>query len=99
MFANTVSGWQFIASSLEEKDAIETIRNICTFHGLRGDGKLDDGLWILTDEKSIMLKNVVSSPYALNEAISSGKTLDSTSDPFAIPVLVDEHLCIQYYNN
>ena len=65
MFANTVTGLPFIASSMEENEAIDTIRNISTFHGLSCDRKLNDGFLILTDEKSVMLKNVMSSQEAL----------------------------------
>ena len=56
MFANTVSGMSFIPSSIEQGEAIETIQNICAFHGLRGDCDRDDGLFILTDENFSMLK-------------------------------------------
>ena len=41
----------------------------------------------------------MSCPESRNNAISAGNIMENLSDQFAIPILVDEHLCVQYYNN
>ena len=99
MFGNTVIGLPYMAASMSKDDAIKTIRNICLFHDLHAEDKELNGMLFLTDEKSSMLKNLVSSPDALNDAIMAAQVMDKIRDELSIPIVVDEHICNMYYKN
>ena len=99
MFSNTIEGAPFIAHSIDKNEAIEIIQRITAFHGLHAEGNLTDGLIVLTDEKSVMFKNIIASRDGLNDAILAAEVINNIKNSFSIPVLIDTHLCSRYFSN
>ena len=99
MFCNTIQDAKFVGSLMIKDKAIEIIQDIANFHGLTAEGKVKDGFIILTDEKSVLLKKLMASPTALDEAKEDVKVLATVTDKFSIPIVVDSHLCARSYKN
>ena len=97
MVNKTIIGGEHITNTMQEADLRSKMDNMIAFHGLARN--LDGQVIILTDEKSSMLKQLVSNETALADAISGANVIVSNTDLSTIPVFVDEHICKQYYQD
>jgi len=100
MFCKTIVGMEYVPNSMEVTDCVETVNNVKHFQKLTGQMDNGSDLIILCDDKSQLLKSLIANGAAWNIAIDGAKSIINTSgDCHTIPVLVDEQLSKQYYQN
>lgn len=95
MFCKTVEDMEYTPGSLKIDECIQIMKNVRDFQNLTGG--VANELLMITDERSTIVKSIVENSEAWNSAIRSAEEVRGDCRKFA--VLVDEHLCKQYYHN